>query len=188
MKKTFITIIAVLASICAFAQKEPADVEIAYMYMDNEGVLWPYYVLTNNTPDDEITSVEFVFKVYTSKSNIKRGYYDYAPLYSRGMGFWDRCYKDCSNFGSIFYPHLVPNETIYSNSILNHKIGCKLWKTTDMDAVGIRILSVTVTFHSVYNVKLKGFPKNVRLRKDGDILPTEKGKVKKNKNVTTEDK
>lgn len=58
-------------------------VNMFYVYMNDNGAISCYIEFENN---DTLMKVYFRFKALSPKSDLKKGKYVYAPLYSYGMG------------------------------------------------------------------------------------------------------
>lgn len=147
---------------------QDAEVTSFYFYMDEDNRLSNTFEIINLRPDDTMTYVKLTFCFFSSRSTPKR--YDIVPLYN-----------------TMNLEH-IPGDEAYAGAFCNAPYGKKVkidniewrncsWYTKSDDVIGTRVLEVEVRFKNgdkyAYNgdiVKLKGYPKNSRVRK-GDEHP-----------------
>ena len=144
---------------------QDAQVSEFFFYMDEDNRLSDYFEIINLRPDDTITYVEFTICFFSSRSNPKR--YDIVPLYYTMDG--KRIPGDKAHFGAIC-------KAPYGEKVKINRIKWKDcdWYTKSDDVIGTRILEAGVRFkngNGGHIVKLKGYPKNSRVRKGDEHLP-----------------
>lgn len=139
-----------------------------YLYMNDDGAIAFYVEFENNCTDDTLMKVYFRFKVLSPKSDLKKGKYVYAPLYSYGMG--RARVQDDEGFIIIYTDNRPLGRDV------REEISSKIftWEV-DKDKVIASVLTKVIPVYKKRDrVDIKWKPKTSRIRTDKDYNITKK--------------
>lgn len=141
-------------------------INMFYLYMNNNGAIAYYVDFDNNCTDDTLMEVTLIFKVLSPKSDLKKGKYVYAPLYSYRMG--RRRVQD--DEGRIYvYTYNQP----LGRDVREH-ISSEIftWEVDKDNIIGSVLTEVIPVYKKRDRVDIKWKPKTSRLRtyKDYDVV------------------
>lgn len=159
MKRTMFFLIFGLLAQAGYSQY--AEIMDCKIYYNDKNLMYPYFVVKNITDNDTIIYAGLKFKLFSSKSNIKKGKYDYVPFYNYHVGNGGEAYGGMATFGSL--NKIPPGKEI------THAFTEAPWQFRRNDVVGIRIVSLYVEFSSGKKVYVDGYPKNARVIYNPDL-------------------